>query len=385
MASRRWCVKRRPLDCVRVTLGRVGLGHAAAWACVVVSMIGFDWAAAAAQGIQWKPAGVSTPDPEGFITVVSPATCSDGTNAVPAGGYVRLSTQLRLDFHATVTGVCEYWFGGVHYPQGDHVRGINAIKTWYTRPGLSAEYAPLFAPCCSLQDYDTRNPPSGGNGSLFKTTTEIGTHDVSFRTSAFSTNCYIPTESAVVARSFSTLRCEPKFKTDSNNNVVHLSPTTITLALPSSLSGASTALQYAIDKWNGRLGGTGVALRAGSCTSGPSCIPIAVDPQIDTCGAVTGADTDTSGAITGGAQIMLHQEWATFDATVLRRTFIHEIGHYLGLDNYLDDSVCTTTTAAMNDKYDCPGPSTMDDVTIDDYLPVTKTVYGAAPRTTCGF
>jgi len=91
-------------------------------------------------------------------------------------------------------------------------------------------------------------------------------------------------------------------------------------------------------------------------------------------------------ALTGGLGVKLRSNWATtFSGHGLRRTLIHEITHYLGLGNYTNTPQCTSSTAAMNDSFACEFETTMDDFTINDYLPVTKTVYGTSPRTSCGF
>lgn len=128
-----------------------------------------------------------------------------------------------------------------------------------------------------------------------------------------------------------------------------------------------------------------MTLTVDSCTSGANCIPVGVNPLQTTCGFTRPVTTDSSGQIISGGQIDLHSNWTSFSSSELRRTFIHEIGHHLGLGDYPPDSQCTANAAAMNDTYTCGGGSVMDSVTFNDHQPVKKTAYGSTPRTTCGF
>ena len=202
----------------------------------------------------YVPVNVSTPDPEGFVTVASPATCDNGTNTVPDGGYVRQWTQqnpltVNLDARSQITGVCQFWIGSVHYPQYDTIRGIARIDIDYVRPGPVQEDFYRYPMVSELQDYDTRNPPPKGNGTISRTPADSGTYTVTFQTIAHLTNCQIPPESAVVTRTFNAVPCKPVFATDSNNNIARVAPTTIKINLPSTMSAASAALNAAVTAW----------------------------------------------------------------------------------------------------------------------------------------
>ena len=74
-----------------------------------------------AQGIQRIAVNVSTPDPETFINVFAPESCSAGGTSVTDGSFVRHSVNqplvISLDARAAITGVCQYWFNGVHFPK----------------------------------------------------------------------------------------------------------------------------------------------------------------------------------------------------------------------------------------------------------------------------
>ena len=76
--------------------------------------------------------------------------------------------------------------------------------------------------------------------------------------------------------------------------------------------------------------------------------------------------------------LTLRTDWAElpYSATGLQRTFVHELGHFLGLDNY--STSCSVWDAAMQDQFVCTqsNPAVMDDVTINDSIPVTNSTSG---------
>lgn len=224
----------------------------------------------------------------------------------------------------------------------------------------------------------------GGQPFATEKPNTLGMHLVDFQTWPFQTSCNVIQNSNVITLSFDVMACQPTFLTDANNNPIHLAPTTIKIDLPSGMSGAITALDHAISEWNSSLGGTGVVLQRVACSSGPYCVPVTVDPQLTSCGFSPTPTTDGTGTITGGARIQLHSTWATFTPSGLRRTFVHEIGHILGLDNFPNNASCTPSAAAMNPTFVC-GSTVVDTGTFNDHRPVTKTVYGPTPRVSCGF
>ena len=84
-------------------------------------------------------------------------------------------------------------------------------------------------------------------------------------------------------------------------------------------------------------------------------------------------------------RVRLHPAWAMFTSTGLQRTFVHELQHLMGLDNYADAPACGVSDAAMQDDFDCNGTNALTTLTINDILPAAKTSYGGGPRTACGF
>lgn len=118
------------------------------------------------------------------------------------------------------------------------------------------------------------------------------------------------------------------------------------------------------------------------CQNGPTCIDVITWQGQLTCGFAWRNYSETTGLIQGNMQIRLRPDWATFSESGKRRTFAHELGHFLGLDNY-SPNACGVSDAIMNDQFDCAAASNTFAPTMNDYLPVDKTVYGGKPRVTC--
>jgi hypothetical protein len=108
-----------------------------------------------------------------------------------------------------------------------------------------------------------------------------------------------------------------------------------------------------------------------------------LDPAQEDCGFASGTWND-AGVRTGNTQLRLRTDWDTYSSDGLQRTFVHELGHFLGLDNF-DETACAVSEAAMQDEFDCGAPSVMDGVTINDSLPVVNSTYGGGPKVSCGF
>ena len=85
--------------------------------------------------------------------------------------------------------------------------------------------------------------------------------------------------------------------------------------------------------------------------------------------------------------LTIRTDWAKlpYSATGLQRTFVHELGHFLGLDNC--STSCGVSDAAMQDEFVCnqTTPAVMADVTINDSIPVTNSTYGGNTTLSCGF
>lgn len=154
------------------------------------------------------------------------------------------------------------------------------------------------------------------------------------------------------------------------------------------MSAADIPLGQAIQSWNDVLAGTGVIYeKTGTdCGTGPQCVKVAVG-QLQSCGFASWDPPNSStGAFTGGLLLELHSGWSAFSAASLRRTFVHELGHFLGLDNYTTATGCGVDDAVMRSDFACgPTASPGTSVTASDYLPVVKSTYGGGTKTTCGW
>jgi hypothetical protein len=167
----------------------------------------------------------------------------------------------------------------------------------------------------------------------------------------------------------------------------HPSPSPLQIYLPGTphvLAGAATALDAAISDWNTRVGAaSGVFLTRVSspCGSGSDCITVRELNIGNYCGTFEGA-WDNNGYFNADMFLNLSPSWQSYSSTGLQRTFVHELGHALGLDN---NQSCTVNQAAMNDTFDCLGTVSTVTSTFNDYRPVNNTVYGGKPKTSCGF
>jgi hypothetical protein len=73
-----------------------------------------------------------------------------------------------------------------------------------------------------------------------------------------------------------------------------------------------------------------------------------------------------------------------YSAQGLERPFVHELGHFVGLNDY-DAAACGVSDAAMQDQLYCRVATVMNNPTFSDTRPVVNTTYGGGTTTTCGF
>ena len=79
-------------------------------ACFVVTSLVYGQANLEAQAVTYVPGGVTTPAPDGFFSISSPASCS-----LPDGGYLKVGTTLQVDTSNTsapITGWCDWYVFG---------------------------------------------------------------------------------------------------------------------------------------------------------------------------------------------------------------------------------------------------------------------------------
>jgi hypothetical protein len=185
--------------------------------------------------------------------------------------------EINLDAHGAITGVCQFWYNGVHYPQYDESRTISYLYIGYTPPGCATSYSPRYpVQFVVTQDFDTRNP-NGGNGSIPINPIAVGTHEESVQTFTTSTNCGMQTSSAIVTRTFNVLSCKPNWFTGGTPTVnFHAPPSgAIKIRIPSiDFEHARVPAQQAAADWAASLGRTvTVESGYGTCSaSDPLCV-----------------------------------------------------------------------------------------------------------------
>lgn len=323
-------------------------------------------------------------------------TKSDGSCTVQNGSYVRTSTNYTLHVLAEAYGQCQwrYWScspapcGCANFlaPQLRRPDGVG-ILLYNSHPLSPFSIGPIYPNDTSLQQWDSRvsgqtSPPGRG----WNTGGTLGEATLRFTEGIVTTACNITPSQKVIDKTAYVVQCQPKFLSDNG----HLEPDSIEVFLdPASMSAAEPALDLAIQDWNNNVTGTGVALaRTGSdCGTGPRCIRVIVDPLLPKCGGGSYDPVDpVTGYIPGGLVLKLHSSWSTFTAASLQRTFAHELGHFLGLDDYTPATGCGVDDAVMRDDFVCgPANSPGVAVTLSDAIPVAKSTYGGGTKTTCGW
>jgi hypothetical protein len=218
----------------------------------------------------------------------------------------------------------------------------------------------------SRQNKDTHNAgETNGPRSFYAYSGWLGTHTITSATNTWPTSCGfqtpVPHNQPLKVH---VLTCEPKFL-DSNGNIPHLAPPTSPDKIQiyvdqSSMSGINTALDAVITDLNSRVSTTGLELErvTASCGSGPRCISTVTTTSLGSCGYASWSGTpDTiTGEHTGGMSLELDGSWPTWNADSLKRTLIHELIHFMGLDNYT--SACGINAAMIQPDFTCSSSAT---------------------------
>lgn len=327
-------------------------------------------------------------------------TASINTRAgctVGSGTYVKYGTTLDIHGLATVSGSCDLYGLDAHQQcskWGTDVNAVDHLTLW--KDGAVTGWTSSWQSWPHPQTFDTHS--SGSTGPISDSTATVGTHTYFHHSvNNISPNCS-PTAPAGVDSSppieVTVLKCEPKWLTDPNNNLRHLSPGTVSIYLdPSSFAAAASALDAAISAWNAQMTGTGVTfIRVSSpCGTGGNCISIVPtdlsSQNTPLCGFSPQTATDGSGAFVSSMELQVDSlYWTIWNAASFQRTFEHELGHRLGLDDY--DPACDSTgnSAVMQNNFHCNATATPSTtVSMNDYIPVNKTVYSGQTRATCGY
>ena len=310
------------------------------------------------------------------------------TCTVTDGGYIKTNVNYKLHERAQIWGKCQprTWHSGQCQNLTLQTRYLNGAVTY-----INGTSEGTIAAAGSARDFDTTVPIRASSGAVWNPDAP-GTYAYTSTTSQTSpTNCSFPAPGPADNQpvTMHALQCEPKFLDDGDGDIPHLGVPLfgdrIEVALPTTMAAAASDLDAAITDWNTRVSGVGIEFeRVTSCMSGPRCINVET-ASIASCGfAVWGIPDAATGEHTGGLKLQLHPNWSTFSSASLRRTFTHELGHFLGLDNYTTS--CATNDAMMQQNFACgSGSSPAYTVTINDYLPVTNTTYGGNTKLSCGF
>jgi hypothetical protein len=242
----------------------------------------------------------------------------------------------------------------------------------------------------TIQSYNTTGPVNTLSSGGFFGTSVPGAHVYTSVTATNQTACLLTPASfsqnhAVTVNAFT---CEPDFFDDAGP-MAHLTVPSggakIKIALPSSMSSAAADLDAAIASWNSQIATTSIEFERASCSSGDACIVVSSANLGGFCGESTWFQTGKDGGMIGPLTLEVSTNWASFSAAERKRTFMHELGHFLGLKNFAPTG-CEPDDAVMQADFGCNiGSTPLTTVTPNDYIPVTSTVYGGKSNKTCGW
>jgi hypothetical protein len=344
------------------------------------------------------------PDPEGFISVPAPAICRVGDNVVsdqslPDGGYVKVSnwptdiTEIRIDAHGSISGHCDFWWGGNYYPPGwDRVMAHIIIDS--APPTLLSSRFTIYGGGNGYSnDFDTR-VPNDTTGPWGTRLDEPGEWQFLFKSVTFPTECSFPTESAVVSRTVHVMTCRPRWFTPADNSINYHGPATgdVVIGVPPGFTNAIGPAQAAAADWQAALGRPVYVLTNHTCSvNDPLCIGFTNDHGTrdgdEGCASLDTASFTGAGVWTGATAVRFEPDWTGAHPEALRRLIAHEMGHYFGLGNRLTCGTNDSIMSAFSNCYtDQPMPvGTIFGPTASDASATLHSTYGDHVRTTCGF
>ena len=345
---------------------------------------------------------LGTPVPT--MSMQSPMTCSNGTQTVPEGAFVKLTpypwTRMIFDASAKNKGSClDYWRNEYDRTEPNGVRWIqyHPILPDGTSGGTEVSLSSSW-PWPVPMEYDTANPMvPGAQGSFHGYVAYAGTYRFQFTNVGPGTTCEFPTQSAIAETSVNTMACLPTWFLDDASKTINfhgpLGP--ITIAVPTDFEVALPAAVYAAAAWQSALGREINVEPNQVCDArNPLCISFKNDHgtrQGDTgCASLDTASYNPAGEWIGSTAVRFEPVWDTAHTDRLQALIAHELGHYFGLFDRLDascadpDSIMTYVSTPCYSADPLPsgkrtGPSD------SDVLALLKSTYGSKVRTTCGW
>jgi hypothetical protein len=186
--------------------------------------------------------------------------------------------------------------------------------------------------------------------------------------------------------------CLPKWRLD--NGYLDRFPTdeNIIVTYDSNDTNLDAAVRPAIERLNDLLSDLGLSVPYFDVAPGTACATndahcVTVDMQNSAINpAACGwrySEAGTNGVYTYKNQVHIRNGYSEWPIEAQNWAISQEFLHLLGLDD--QDSSCANSGSAMHPPVTCgnyTGYATLP--TLSDVLPVVKTVYQSAPRTTCG-
>lgn len=268
------------------------------------------------------------------------------------------------------------------------------LSSYLKADGSGSPFGSIFPnpPNSNIQDMSTIGPVHTVSTGASYSTSVAGPHVITSTTNASSTSCSItPSFAQNVAITVNAVACEPNFWADNSHLAVPPAPSKVKVYLPSGMAALATTLDNAITDWNLGIATTSLELErvTTACGNGPDCITVVAENVPNGvggyyCGYAKWDPPDlVTGEHTGGLLLKIATNWSSFNTAERRRTFAHELGHFLGMDNLTG---CAGNSAVLNPDFSCAASSSpLTTPTATDYVPIVSSVYGGHTKKPCGF
>jgi hypothetical protein len=360
------------------------------------------WPAVAAA--QWTFAQGQAPvtgDPSPLFSVQAPRTCSDGTQTLPDGGYLKrnptypTSTPFVINTVTHNEGTCLAYLYQIYNHTDLHA--INYISYSPYMPGSSHGGGPLTfwawnSPSPKPLDYDSRNPIGGAQGPYTESGFYyLGTWRMTFWSTNEPTGCGFVTTSHIVEKTINVVSCKPSFSENPNGTIMRLPTGTISIYVPDTMSYLFGPVDNAVADLTTKLVESGITLTRNlnsPCTTGGNCINFNEGSiPAGACAEYTKFPDPDTGINVQPAKITFPTDAAGRTPSRLQRSVLHELGHLLGLNDQPNVSGCGINDSVMvTAALDCNAQSGfISTPTLNDSVPINKTSFGNGPKISCGF